>query len=675
MRHPSKTLLRIFVLFFLTGASLLLYSARGDIKPYVARLLSGEDNWFAAVPPPIDLVSQIFDMGIVDANGDGRLDIYTSNHNYQEYLLLADGRGGYRNVVSEWGLDQSHSFPGWEQAPQAPDIDKAGLYIYWLDDTLHFRTHNLDKIGAVKGTLRVFSPVQAVKNDGFQVETRTTSKPADPLLETTSEFAASGDAHLAFYINSRGGPFTFSIGDSLPPANVYMGLQKVSPSDHSFSVSLQDRHGMAWADINHDGQLDVFITRGAIAGTLREFPESIRRSITDELFVSEAGQPRFHEASREAGIEKKDCSGRHAKWVDFDQNGMLDLYINCQDRGNVPGGYPKQFYRQDAKGHFSDVAAEVGLDILKHQLIDFAWLNTDNDGDMDLLSHEDTGYYLYRNQGGKFAREFITRGKFERTDVKGLKKNTYDYWQFDGKLSLADFDSDGDLDVFVASKKGNAFLINNAGTFKPLDPATLGLPVASVAAAWVDYDNDGHPDLHTVPEGVFHQNKRHTFETTGFLSLPAQKYQAAIINWFDRDNDGAMDVLIALQDNATLWRWWEKPFKSKDVKGKDDRFKWKVLDYRYVGKKNHWLQLNLVGSAGNPQAIGARVTLVTPDGKQVQQVGASEGAYLSQGHYRLYFGLGTGDKISALKIHWPDGSLEELHNIKMDTLLTVKQGG
>jgi len=83
--------------------------------------------------------------------------------------------------------------------------------------------------------------------------------------------------------------------------------------------------------------------------------------------------------------------------------------------------------------------------------------------------------------------------------------------------------------------------------------------------------------------------------------------------------------------------------------------------------------IDLVGSAGNPQAIGARVTLVTPDGKQVQQVGASEGAYLSQGHYRLYFGLGTGDKISALKIHWPDGSLEELHNIKMDTLLTIKQ--
>ncbi len=258
--------------------------------------------------------------------------------------------GAIGHVVSEWGLDQSKGFPGWEQSPQAPAVDKTGLYVYWLDDTLHFRTHNLDKIGAIKGTLRVFSPVQVVKNEGFQVETHTTSKPADPLLETTSEFATSGDAHLAFYVNSRGGPFTFNIGDSLPPANVYMGLQQVSPSSHSFSVSLQDRHGMAWADINDDGQLDVFITRGAIAGTLREFPESIRRSITDELFVSDAGQPRFYEASREAGIEKKDCSGRHAKWVDFDQDGMLDLFINCHDRGNVAWQLSETALRQDCQG-------------------------------------------------------------------------------------------------------------------------------------------------------------------------------------------------------------------------------------------------------------------------------------------------------------------------------------
>jgi len=178
-----------------------------------------------------------------------------------------------------------------------------------------------------------------------------------------------------------------------------------------------------------------------------------------------------------------------------------------------------------------------------------------------------------------------------------------------------------------------------------------------------------------VPEGLFHQGPSRKFERTGFLSLRPSTYQAAIINWYDKNNDGALDVLIALEDNATLWRWWEKPFKHKDVKGKDDRFDWPILHYRNVGRVGHWLELNLVGSSGNRQAIGARVTITTTEGLQTQTVGASEGAYLSQGHYRLYFGLGAVGKVSALQIHWPDGQVQALHDLKVDTLLTVKQGG
>lgn len=673
MAHAPKILLRILLLLVLAGLALALYSARGDIKPPLARLLAGEGRWLTATAPPLDPISQIFDMGIVDADNDGRLDIYTSNHNYMEYLLLADGRGGYRNAVTAWGLDQVRSVPGWVQAARPPVIDQPGLYLYWVDDTFHVHAHGLDH--AAGGTLRIFSPLEVVSNQGFQVETHTPPGQPGALRQTTTRFTATGDAHLVFYITSRGGPFSFELDPSLPLSRVHLGVQKVSPATPAFTLSMQDRHGMAWADINRDSQPDVFISRGAIGGTLRKFPSSIRESVGDELFVSEAGQPRFREISRQSGIAKKDCSGRHVKWVDFDRDGLLDLYINCQDRGNVAGGYPKQFYRQAPDGRFTDVAAAVGLDVPHYQLIDFAWLDADNDGDPDMLSHEDTGYYLYRNQGGSFAREFIHRARFERADVKGLKGNTYDYWQFDGKLSLADFDSDGDLDVFVASKKGNVFLRNEAGHYKPLDLAALGLPAESVAAAWIDYDHDGRPDLHTVPEGLFRQNDARRFDATGFLSLPAQKYQAAIINWFDRDNDGAMDVLIALQDNATLWRWWEKPFKSKDVKGEDDRFKWKILSFRTAEPKHHWLQLNLQGAAGNPQAIGAQVTLITPQGRQVQQVGASEGAYLSQGHYRLYFGLGAAGKIDALQIRWPDGRLQTLRDVAPDTLLTVRQEG
>ena len=143
---------------------------------------------------------------------------------------------------------------------------------------------------------------------------------------------------------------------------------------------------------------------------------------------------------------------------------------------------------------------------------------------------------------------------------------------------------------------------------------------------------------------------------------------AAISNWADLDNDGARDVVIALNENPSLWRWWEKPFKSPQ-----DVFKWELLSYRNVGTDNHWLEVRLEGTSGNRQAIGASVTVVTPDGQQIMEVGSNEGSFFSQGHYRLYFGLGKEARAKAVTIRWPDGSIQKLENVPGDALLVVKQ--
>ena len=182
--------------------------------------------------------------------------------------------------------------------------------------------------------------------------------------------------------------------------------------------------------------------------------------------------------------------------------------------------------------------------------------------------------------------------------------------------------------MFSASKTGNTLLLNDgSGRFSMVDPTTMGLPGASATASWVDFDNDGLVDLYAVPQGLFRQRRDHTFEATGLLTLPLQKYMAAIANWADLDNDGRRDVL-ALNENFSLWRWWEKLQKKSE-----DRFAWKFLVYRNaIANENHWLELRLVGKPGNLQAIGARVTLQTADGQQTQQVGLNDGAFFSQGH-------------------------------------------
>lgn len=648
--------------------------SRDDIQYYVpwpiAKLLYPSDDIFSFYESPLKVSHWIYDAGIVDANGDGLLDIFTTNHNWRQRLLLADGQGGYRDALSAWGLDQSREFPGVEISTIAPEIDEPGIYIYWHNRRLYIRANKIENHGQVAITLHAITEIEILNNNGFHIEEKHCEALSSPLItDCTIKFSAKDDAIMELFPRSRGVPMNFRLDDSIALAHVYIGNQRISPSTHEFSLPLQDRHAMAWSDFNDDGQLDVFITRGAIGGTLRIYPQSIVDTVDEEFFVSkdgaESANPRFDNVISRSGITKNGCSARHANWVDFNSDGLLDIFINCEDVGHVEGEYPNKLYQQDTRQKFMEVAAQSGLAVLDHNIIDYEWLDADNDGDMDLFTHQDDGFHLYRNNTGRFESEFIFRGEFARIDNPKLKGEAGAYWIFDGKLSVSDYDGDGDLDVFAASKKGNALLVNNEGVYASVDPLTIGLPANSVSASWVDYDNDGIPDLHTVPEGIFRQGSDRTFDRTNLLVLPSGTYMASVINWYDINNDGTRDALIALNENSSLYRWWQ--FSPKDT------FKWIFQTYQNTDTGNHWLQIRLTGAPGNREAIGSRVTLVTPDGQQIQEVGNSDGSFYSQGHYRLYFGLGQHSRVDVLKIRWPDGEIQELKDLAGNSILEVER--
>ncbi len=635
---------------------------------------------FAEYPIPFKATQLLMDIGVVDANGDDLLDIFTTNHNYRQDLLIAEGKGAYRDTLSAWGLDQSPEFPGVEIALSEPEMVAPGVYIYWKGrKTLTIRTYKIKDVGRLQGRVRSHSMINGHKAVGFVAEAPVASPSrANEMPETVMGFAAEGDGELDLEIETPGVPIGIELDGSLPSTSVYVGRQKISPrskqfDSRRFDLTFQDPHGMAWADYNDDGAMDVFVNRGALGGTLKALPENVEKGIQDQLFVTRDGRPPYRNVATDVGIDKRGCSGRKVTWVDFDRDGLLDLFVNCQDRGNVytQGKYPKQLYRQGPDKHFVDVAAQVGLDIPEHEVIDFVWFDADNDGYIDLLTSEDTGFYLYRSHEGKsFSREFIGRGKFARADNPKLKGIADEYWFVDGKLVVADFRGDGKLDVFSASKTGNALLLNDGnGRFSIVEPAVLGLPGESVTASWVDFDNDGLVDLYSVPQGLFRQRPDHTFEATGLLALPPHKYMAAIANWADLDNDGRRDLVLAVNENFSLWRWWEKLQKDSE-----DRFAWNLAAYRnVVSNGNHWLELRLVGKPGNPQAIGARVTLRSAEGQQTQQIGLNDGAFFSQGHYRLYFGLGPRARADRVTIRWPNGEMQELQGVEGDRLQVIKQ--
>jgi hypothetical protein len=605
----------------------------------------------------------------VDANGDDVLDIFTSNHNFEQHLWIGDGGGGFRDELSAFGLEQYRSFPGVEISRTEPERTEPGLYLYWKGrKTFAVRAHRIAGMGRVGATLRTYSAINKWEGSGLALRPPAAAAgPASAPAESVFAFSTDDDGGVDIEIESPGVPLDVVLDASVPLDKVYVGKRKVSPKAREFALQFQDRHAWAWADYNGDGRIDAFIDRGAIGGTLRALPERVSSIVHDELFVSDGPGPGpLHDIAADAGIEKRDCSGRKVNWVDFNRDGLLDLFVNCEDRGHVGGKYPKQLYQRRADGHFDEVAAAVGLDLGDREVVDLAWFDANGDGYPDLLTFEGDGFFLYRNHGGKsFARESIGRGKFVRSDNPQLRGTADEYWYVDGKLAVADFNGDGALDVFCASKKGNVLLVNDGrGHFTLVDPKTIGMPDESATANWVDYDNDGLVDLHAVPQGLYRQRPDHRFEATGLLAVPAQKYMAAIVSWPDFDNDGRRDVLMALDANFTLWRWWERLGKAHE-----DRWKWELYAFRNLVAGNHWLELRLAGPKGNPQAIGAQVMVESGGRRHVQVIGLNDGAFFSQGHYRLYFGLGGETRAQTLRIRWPDGAEQLLRDVEGDRLM------
>lgn len=624
------------------------------------------NNWFIGMALPLTEIHRFFDIGVVDANGDDNLDIFTSNHHFRQSLLISDGKGNFKDVLTDWKLDQSLTFPNAELSFTAPDSDKPGLYIYWLGTQFIIKTHQAGSIGSISGTLRVYDPIEIMKNDGFVVnkEQRQLEKNGSGTVsETILNFSSDSEAFLRMRPGGQGLPINFILKDTLRPDQIFVGLGKVSPAKLDFSLAMKDRHALAWADYDRDGNKDIFINRGALSGTLRNYPKHIREALQDELLIKRADGT-FENIASIAGLAKDDCSGRHARWLDFNGDGLLDLYVNCYNREHAYGEFPKQLYIQQSNGQLRNMASKTGAAMPAQQIGSFVWTDADDDGDVDLVTLQNEGFYLYRNNSGILSQEAI----YERP-LSGVQigNTTEGAWVYDGKLTASDYDRDGDVDLFASSKRGNVLLRNQSGHFTHLSPASVGLPETSFNASWIDYDNDGLPDLHMVPQGIYRQNQANRFEATGILELPNEQYQAAVSNWFDLDNDGRLDLVMALNENPAFRHWWEfSPTRRLSTI-------WPLHGYRHKGPSGHWLQIRLVGGEGNREAIGAKVTTITSNGTQTQEVGNSEGAFFSQGHYRLYFGMGGFTKADKIVVRWSDGFQQEHLNVDADKLHVIER--
>jgi enediyne biosynthesis protein E4 len=431
--------------------------------------------------------------------------------------------------------------------------------------------------------------------------------------------------------------------------------------------------GVAVGDYDGDGFPDLYVTQYG-------------RSI----LYHNNGDGTFTDVTEKAGVAAPGWASS-AVWFDYDNDGRLDLFV-CQfvefDKSKnkdchfgpegqpgycVPRVYrpmPSWLFHNNGDGTFTDVSKQSGIASSPGKAWGAVATDLNNDGWMDLFVANDTApNFLFMNRGGRFAEIGTQAGIAYSSDGRARSGMGVD---------SADFDQDGAMDLFVANIDHEMYSMyrnNKDETFDDLAMST-GIGAATrMMSGWglkfFDYDNDGNLDLflangnpddliETEHPGVTYREPPILFHNTGrgfqnvsqqsgpVFSTPISARGLAI---GDFDNDGAVDVLIVINDGAPL------------------------LLRNNAGKQNHWLGVNLVGKKSNPDAVGARASYQSGDLKR-SRMKVGGGSYLSAHDPRIVLGLGPRKKIDSLEVKWPQpsGLVERFTDLPLDRYITIVEG-
>lgn len=442
----------------------------------------------------------------------------------------------------------------------------------------------------------------------------------------------------------------------------------------------------------------------------------------DDLFVTYWGQNvlyhnngdgTFTDVTGKAGLAQP---GPHPRWnvaccfLDYDRDGHLDLfvanYVNfdphitpapgadplCTYYGlAVPcgpqgmGGGTNILYHNRGNGTFEDVSAAAGVSIPRGSpdpyVLRANWLpvgsygmgaaaaDFDNDGWPDIyVACDEAPSLLYRNNHDGTFTEIGTPA--------GCALSGNGATQGGMGVAVGDYDCDGWLDILKPNFAGENLSLyhsNRNGTFyDAVYQAGLASATANVGwgAGFQDFDNDGWRDIfvstgHVYPqvEGrglmanyaspkVLYRNKGGgRFENVAPKAGPGitQPHTSRGCAFGDYDNDGDMDaVVINMNEPPSLLR-------------------------NDCAKENKWIKVKCIGVKSNRSAIGARVTVVTGDHSQIDEV-MSGASYLSQNDFRLHFGLGRARQVDLIEIRWPSGLVERVQKVEANQLIHIQEG-
>jgi tetratricopeptide (TPR) repeat protein len=489
--------------------------------------------------------------------------------------------------------------------------------------------------------------------------------------------------------------------------------------------------GVAVFDFDNDGWPDIFIANGASVPQL----EKEDSSYANRLFRNNHDGT-FTDVTARAGLAGSGYSMGVAAG-DFDNDGNIDLFVT--------GVRSNRLYRNRGDGTFEDVTQAAGLGETGKWSVAAGWLDFDNDGLLDLfvvryvdwdpdkepfcgavadpLFHR-PGYRqycnpalyrplsnaLYRNLGGGRFRDVSVESGIANRAGKGMG------------VAFGDFDGDGRLDIFVANDTQPNFLFHNeGGKYREMAVEAGvaynadGKPLSSMGVDFRDFDNDGRDDLFVTAlsdEGFpLFRNRGGRFvdaaDTTG-IGISAMPFTGWSTGMFDFNNDGWKDLFVAggnVMDNAELSsnRKTRQPnlvflnrggakfdlqmlpgealhrgaaFGDFDRDGRIDvvvtRLNEPPLVLRNTTNGGNWIEFRLVGHRSNRDAIGAAIHITTKAGEQWNRVTTSVG-YSGSSDRVVHFGLGRESVVKSVEIRWPSSAIQKLSDVAANRLVRVDE--
>jgi enediyne biosynthesis protein E4 len=492
-----------------------------------------------------------------------------------------------------------------------------------------------------------------------------------PILETF------GSGCAAFDGNNDGWHDLLLVADPHPALFRNTGqarFENVTPESGLDAIE-GDWTGCAVGDYDADGLLDLLLTGYHRLALYRNL-----------------GDLRFELVTARAGLDPANGGrwGASCGMMDLDNDGRLDLVIlnyvvygpdaqkYCEFKPGVRSGCtPREYtpergeiWRGTEAGVFERVPHENGMNLTSGAGLVLAFTDLDGDRRIDFyIGNDGTPADVMHNLGDM---------RFENVGlISGLAVSETTNTMSAMGADWGDFDRDGRLDLTVTNFQKLSFAVfRNLGNASFRDLANrVGVARATrnrlgFGAKWIDFENDGWPDLAFV--------NGHVYDNADQVEGPDVSFRQPVTLMRNERAKSFVELTPALGDDV------RRPLVGRGSAAgdfnNDGLIDLAVVDYEgpvmLLENKSrtggHWLSLDLRGLPPNRFAYGARVTARAGDTVWVGEV-APASSYLSSSDLRIHWGLGDVTTLETLSIDWPTGATEILTEVAVDRILRIEE--